>query len=46
VIEDAVDAAISDGCRTGDLGGKLGTRQMTEEIVRRLDQEISEVGGR
>jgi 3-isopropylmalate dehydrogenase len=46
VIEDAVDAAISDGCRTGDLGGKLGTRQMTDEIVRRLDQELAEVGGR
>jgi 3-isopropylmalate dehydrogenase len=46
VIEDAVDGAISDGCRTGDLGGKLGTRQMTEEILRRLDQEIAEVGGR
>jgi 3-isopropylmalate dehydrogenase len=46
VIEDAVDRAIGDGCRTGDLGGKLGTRQMTEEIVRRLDEEIAEAGGR
>jgi 3-isopropylmalate dehydrogenase len=36
VIERAVDTAIAEGCRTGDLGGKLGTRQMTEEITRRL----------
>jgi 3-isopropylmalate dehydrogenase len=35
-IEDAVDRAITDGCRTKDLGGGLGTRQMADEIVRRL----------
>ncbi|MBI4293100.1 MAG: 3-isopropylmalate dehydrogenase [Betaproteobacteria bacterium] len=36
VVERAVDAAIAEGCRTGDLGGKLGTRQMAQEIARRL----------
>jgi 3-isopropylmalate dehydrogenase len=35
-IERAVDATITDGCRTGDLGGKLGTRAMADEILRRL----------
>jgi 3-isopropylmalate dehydrogenase len=35
-IEKAVDAAITSGCRTGDLGGKLTTHQMTEEILARL----------
>jgi 3-isopropylmalate dehydrogenase len=35
-IEDAVDRAITDGCRTKDLGGNLGTRQMADEILRRL----------
>ena len=36
VIERAVDAAIAEGCRTSDLGGKLGTRQMAQEIARLL----------
>jgi len=35
-IEDAVDRAITEGCRTRDLGGALSTRQMADEIVRRL----------
>jgi len=35
-IEDAVDLAIEEGCRTKDLGGALGTRQMADEIIRRL----------
>ncbi|MBL8055574.1 MAG: 3-isopropylmalate dehydrogenase [Anaerolineales bacterium] len=35
-IEDAVDAAITAGCRTADLGGGLSTRQMTDEILARL----------
>jgi 3-isopropylmalate dehydrogenase len=35
-IEDAVDRAITEGCRTRDLGGTLSTRQMADEIVRRL----------
>lgn len=35
-IEKAVQAAIAEGCRTADLGGKLTTRQMTNEIIQRL----------
>ena len=35
-IEHAVDSAVSDGCRTVDLGGALGTKAMTEEIVKRV----------
>ncbi len=35
-IEDAVDKAIAEGCRTVDLGGRLGTKAMTDEIVLRL----------
>jgi 3-isopropylmalate dehydrogenase len=35
-IEDAVDRAVADGCRTRDLGGALSTRQMADEVVRRL----------
>ncbi|MBI2976479.1 MAG: 3-isopropylmalate dehydrogenase, partial [Chloroflexi bacterium] len=35
-IEAAVDAAIAGGCRTADLGGKLTTRQMADEIISRL----------
>ncbi len=36
-VEAAVDRAISDGCRTADLGGKLSTRAMADEVVRRID---------
>jgi 3-isopropylmalate dehydrogenase len=35
-IENAVDAVITDGCRTADIGGKLTTRQMAEEIIKCL----------
>jgi 3-isopropylmalate dehydrogenase len=35
-IEKAVDEAISAGCRTVDIGGKLSTRQMADEIINRL----------
>jgi 3-isopropylmalate dehydrogenase len=35
-IESAVDAAITDGCRTADLGGAMSTTQMAEEIIARL----------
>ncbi len=35
-IETAVDHAIADGCRTTDLGGTLGTEEMTNEIIQRL----------
>ena len=33
-IEKAVGEAITVGARTGDLGGKLTTRQMADEIIR------------
>jgi 3-isopropylmalate dehydrogenase len=35
-IEQAVDDAITSGARTGDLGGKLTTREMTEKIIQRI----------
>jgi len=35
-IEAAVDRTITEGCRTVDLGGKLTTREMAGEILRRL----------
>ena len=35
-IENAVDATITSGARTADLGGKLTTRQMTDEIISRI----------
>jgi 3-isopropylmalate dehydrogenase len=35
-IEAAADAVITDGCRTADLGGKLTTRQMADEVIARL----------
>lgn len=35
-IEKAVDEAITAGCRTVDIGGKLSTHQMTYEIIKRL----------
>jgi 3-isopropylmalate dehydrogenase len=35
-IEKAVDETITAGARTGDLGGKLTTKQMANEIVQRL----------
>jgi len=36
LIEKAVDQTITDGARTADLGGKLTTRQMADEIINRL----------
>jgi 3-isopropylmalate dehydrogenase len=35
-IEAAVEQAVNDGCRTVDLGGNLGTEEMTNEIIHRL----------
>ncbi len=35
-IEKAVDETITAGARTADLGGKLSTTQMADEIIRRL----------
>ncbi|MBN2388107.1 MAG: 3-isopropylmalate dehydrogenase [Anaerolineales bacterium] len=36
-VELAVDAALAANCRTVDLGGKLSTPQMTDEILARLE---------
>jgi 3-isopropylmalate dehydrogenase len=36
-IEKAVEDAITAGARTGDLGGKLTTRQMADEIIQRIN---------
>lgn len=35
-IEKAVDGVVTDGCRTTDIGGKLTTRQMADEIIKHL----------
>ena len=35
-IEKAVDETITTGARTADLGGKLTTRQMADEIISRI----------
>jgi 3-isopropylmalate dehydrogenase len=35
-VENAVEQALVTGCRTVDLGGKLSTLQMTEEIIKYL----------
>ena len=36
MIEEAVDLTITEGARTADLGGKLSTTQMADEILKRL----------
>jgi 3-isopropylmalate dehydrogenase len=35
-VESAVEQALAAGCRTADLGGKLSTLQMTDEIIKYL----------
>ena len=35
-IERAIDRALADGLRTADLGGTLGTDELTRGIVERL----------
>ena len=35
-IENAVDTSITDGARTVDVGGKLNTKQMADEVIARL----------
>ncbi len=41
-VESAVDRAITDGCRTTDLGGRLTTRQMLEAITSRMPAGVIE----
>ena len=38
-IQTAVDNALTAGCRTADLGGKLTTRQMADQVIRRLQNQ-------
>jgi 3-isopropylmalate dehydrogenase len=35
-IETAVDRVLAEGARTADLGGKLSTKQMTDQIIKNL----------
>jgi 3-isopropylmalate dehydrogenase len=35
-VEHAVEEAITEGCRTVDLGGTLGTKSMADEIIKRV----------
>lgn len=35
-IEKAVEKTVTNGARTADIGGKLSTRQMTDEIIKHL----------
>jgi len=35
-VEKAVDDALTAGCRTADLGGRLSTGQMADEVISRL----------
>ncbi len=37
LVEDAVDVALTAGCRTADLGGTLSTRAMADEVIRRIE---------
>ena len=44
-IETSVDKVISDGARTMDLGGTLTTRQMADEILKRLQRFTTDPQG-
>ena len=35
-IKTAYDAALTDGCKTADLGGKLGTEAFGDAVIERL----------
>lgn len=35
-IKKAVEEAITEGARTADVGGQLNTRQMADEVIKRL----------
>lgn len=39
-IEAAVSAALRGGARTTDLGGRLGTKEMTDQILRHLEGQV------
>lgn len=37
MVEEAVRKALDGGARTADLGGKLSTQQMGDEVLKALD---------
>jgi 3-isopropylmalate dehydrogenase len=37
LVEKAANDAVTDGARTADLGGSLSTREMADEVIRRID---------
>jgi isocitrate dehydrogenase (NAD+) len=39
-IREAALEAVADGVRTADLGGHAGTREFTDEVVRRTKQKL------
>ncbi len=41
-LETAVDAALTGGARTADLGGRLTSREMTDAVIERINSQWSE----
>lgn len=39
-IREATLEAVADGCRTADLGGHAGSREFTDEVIRRIRQKL------
>ncbi|HUQ23307.1 MAG TPA: isocitrate/isopropylmalate family dehydrogenase [Gaiellaceae bacterium] len=39
-IREACLEAVADGCRTADLGGHAGTREFTDEVIRRIKSKL------
>jgi isocitrate/isopropylmalate dehydrogenase len=39
-IREACLEAVADGIRTADLGGSAGTREFTDEVIRRTRQKL------
>src|SRR6187551_2797230 len=39
-IREACLQAVAEGCRTADLGGHAGTREFTDEVIRRTRQKL------
>ena len=39
-IREACLEAVAEGCRTADLGGHSGTREFTDEVIRRVKQKL------
>jgi 3-isopropylmalate dehydrogenase len=44
-IEKAVEETISEGARTTDIGGRLTTRQMADEIIKRMNRYATDPQG-